>query len=267
MHNRIGLQVLVLALVFLMWNTLRLKQETLIRQVQQRLGGIPVLIVSDDEDELSAVANTVRRLSMVKELRLELPVEVKNRLLDRLEESAGQPLSSGSRELLSGTMMPGLVNITVHPALFDAAGRDSLWSSLHAIRQDLVIRYNDEFWSQRWEEIHHLRRIRLLYEAFFAALALLAAVGLRHVFEAKQDEYWRIVRRSGGDVKRRRRLYWKNSLVILLLPSTISLIVLVGYPYYTLGEITWPWQTLAMQAGCLTLAIFTSWFSQQEKMS
>jgi len=250
-----------------MWNIMRLKQEALIRQVQERLGAIPVLVVSEDEDELRSAADAVRSLSLVKHLRLELPDEVKDRLLERLEESAGHPLDSGSRQLLTATPLPGMVHIGVHPELFDAAAHDSLWSLLQSVRPDLVIRYNDEFWGQRWEEINHIRRIRLLYEAFFAALTMLAAVILRLVFENRQDEYWRIVRRAGGDVKRRSRLYWKNSLVIVLLPCMVSLGALAGYPWLSQGAPEWPWQTLAMQGGCLLLAMIVVWLAVREKLS
>ena len=267
MHSKIGLQVLVLVLVFLMWNTLRFKQEALIEQVQERLGAVPVLVVSESESELRAVADSIRGLPLVRRIEVETPADVKSRLLERLEESAGHPLDTSSRELLTSTPLPGMVHVTVHPALFDAAARDSLWSALTVVREDLTIRYNHDFWIQRWDEIGRLQRVQLLYEAFFAALLLLTAVILRLVFENRQDEYWRIVRRAGGDGKRRARLFWKNSLVILLVPAIVSTGSLVGYRWLVSGQLLWPWLTLAMQAGCLLLAVFVSWLALKEKLS
>jgi len=267
MRSKIWLQALVALLVFLMWDTLRLKQDALADGVRARLGAVPVLVISDSSDELQHVAMVARALPMVNGVVGESPDQIARRLIGRIEESAGQPLDADSRNLLQSTPLPGMAHISVNPEKFSEQAKQSLWSALQSVRPDIVIRYNDENWRQRLDEIAHLLRIRLLYDVFFAILALLTAVILRVVFENRQDEYWRIVRRAGGDARRRRTQWWKNSLVMVALPSMVSLVVMVGYLRITAGAWQWPWTVAAMQAGCMAPAVYISWLAVREKLN
>ena len=251
MKQSIFLQILIITLIIFGWNIFHLGYNYQKNYYETQLSENPMILVSPYSvifKTLEARIDTFRSVDFIV-------IESDSLIAEMLIES--YDLGSAS-ELIGNFDLPSIMKIYLNGKFYDLQQKTTLENIISKGYPEIVINYDDIYWYDSQLKKNLLFRSYLFGNAFIIVFMLIFSIFLRLFFESKSNEYWRIYKKSGGNLILRKKKYWINSLLICFIPILLTAGAYFGLKYFQLLPIEMDIRFFAGEFAFILLSVLIS---------
>ncbi len=122
--------------------------------------------------------------------------------------------------------IPDILKISFDEELLCTAKIDSLENLIKEFNDEIILEFDNESLISNEEEIKEINKKEILFKIFFLILIFIIGSTFRILFELKNNKFWTVLIKAGGDSKKRRYNFAKVSIIIIFVPSILSIIMI-----------------------------------------
>ncbi|HCX73126.1 MAG TPA: hypothetical protein DHM37_05355, partial [Candidatus Cloacimonas sp.] len=216
---------LIIFLIVSCWNTGHLfyqqqlqKWEQEVEDYYSNLSVIPMVIFSEKAAGLKALKKTIINEEYIHSIEIETNTEVVEKLIEKYHLQEAELL----KEKYS---LPHVMTIFFDTSAFDAASKQRITQLILAMDENADINYNENLWQEirgktadLKNKIHFLQQILLPIQIGISLLFILFITFLWVNFANKNNSYWHVFRKAGGNPKLRNIKFYSLLTMLTLLP-------------------------------------------------
>jgi hypothetical protein len=223
----IFLQILVICLIVFGWNVFHLAYNYQKNYYETQLSEKPMILVSPYAGMFSALEAQIDTFRSVDFIVVESDSVIAEMLIESYD------LGSAS-DLIGNFNLPSIMKIYLNGKYYDLKQKTSLENIISSGYPEIVINYDDNYWHDTQQKNSVLFSSYLFGNIFLIVFLLIISVFLRLHFESRSNEYWRVFKNSGGNLRLRKKKYWLNSLLICFIPILLAIGAYFGLKYLQL---------------------------------
>lgn len=251
MKKRLFIQFLFTLGIVIFWNLLILGKQYQEERFTRSLNDVPILLYSRLYDDLRDLQKDLESIEYIDRTEIQQDSLIAKELIEvyKLESAY---------EVLKNYNLPSTGQIYVIGSKFGFKEYRELQNLIFEKYRGISINYQDIVLQEMDETLHLLDRIFLILSIISIFSAIVVLTFFRVHFEFRNNNFWDVFFRSGGDPYKREKLFWRDTINLIFIPM---ILVTGGYwflQYYQLLPYTIDVEFFAIEAGMLLLIALIS---------
>ncbi len=225
-------QFLIVIAIVLSWDCLRLFLEARVDRIGNQLYDTPVMFFSADDGLTEHADSLLRRIAYVKHLTVIKGEESSDTLISKygLQQA---------RDILDDVNLPDILRLNLEPDDYTEGSIRELTTQADTLGIPLEYDFN------RWQSLRTAYDdaivIRGTVDIVLAFVLFLVVGSMGTWSETRNNLFWKVYRRAGGDEGKRLKNFIRNYLALVFLPVIFSAVFVFLVRKYVLQS---PWQEL-----------------------
>ena len=212
--NRIFLILITFIAISAYWGFFNLYSYK-VNKLNDSLEKIPIIVISQNDSLISKIKTSSDSLAFVSQSILTMSDSLKNTLINKYNlDNANQYLDESN--------LPNILKIYIKKGMFTANSKLVIGNTLLHFKSDIIIKYNDIFWTEVNDKILFLQNAMKIITIFFWSIFALIILYLKFIFEKLNAFYWGVFLRGGGNFSER----FIQEIIYSILISLIAIILL-----------------------------------------
>ncbi len=225
-------QLLVVMMIVLGWDCLRLFLEARVDRIGNQLYNTPVMMFSAEDETTAHADSLLRQISFVKHLKVITGGESSDTLISKYNLQQ-------ARDILDDVKLPDILRLNLEPDDYTEGSIRELTTRADSL--GIPLEYDYERWISLRNAYDDAIVIRGTVDIVLAFVLFLVVGSLGTWSETRENLFWKVYRRAGGDENKRLRNFIRKYLTIVLLPVIFSTVFVFLIRKYVMQS---PWQEL-----------------------
>ncbi len=244
-------QFLIVMMIIFGWDCLRLFLEQRVDRIGNQLYDTPVMMFSTEDETTQHADSLLRRISYVKHLNVITGSESSDTLIAKYNLQQ-------ARDILDDVDLPDILQLNLEPDDYTEGSIREL--TTHADSLGIPLEYDYERWLSLRTAYDDAIVIRGTVDIVLAFVLFLVVGSLGTWSETRENLFWKVYRRAGGDEGKRLRSFIRKYLTLVFVPVIFSTVFVVLMRKYVMQS-TWQemdlsgLQGLGLLLGALVTAI------------
>ena len=246
MKKGIFFQIIVVFIILLGWNLFHLGYEFQKEVFEESISSSPMMLLSMQEDTRDQLKLKIEDNDYIKEIKIIQDSVIANTLIANYD-------LEGSNDLLSSYLLPTAMQINFVGEKFYIEQKLELERTLLEYSPAVIHYFDNANWQDNQNKISFLTNGYYIGFGLFIIFILFISIFLRIHFEMKSNVFWKIYHSSGGQIGKRRKQFFVNSLYLCFIPLILNVAIYYALIYFQLLHIEIDYRFFGVEL--LTLAI------------
>ena len=213
---------------------------------EDNISASPMILLSMQEDTLELLSSKIDQNDYISEITIIQDSIIAKRLIENYD-------LEGSNEILRSYLLPTAMRITFVGEKFKIEQKQKLERTLLEYSPAVIYYFDEVKWQGTQNKIELLTKGYYAGFGIFIILMLFISIFLRIHFEIKSDIFWKIYYSSGGQIGKRRKQFFVNSLYLCFIPLILIVAIYYAFIYFQLLHVEIDYRFFGIEL--LTLAI------------
>ncbi|MDY6915872.1 MAG: hypothetical protein SVM86_06125 [Candidatus Cloacimonadota bacterium] len=226
------LLMLIVFVIVSLWNFSHLYYEQKIGELEEELSSyygnlsvIPMVVFSEKAAGLKALKQTIEEKKYINSITVENSSQVTQKLIKKYNLQEADLLKDKFE-------LPNVMTIFFHPEHFNEENKNMLNRLILAMDENADINYNENLWQEIQEQttslsnkINFYRKINLPLHIVISLVSIFLITLFWVHFENKNNNYWTIFRKAGGNIKIRSLKFYSLGVMLIFLPIIVNILL------------------------------------------
>lgn len=227
MKKGIFFQIIVIFIILLGWNLLHLGYEYQKDVFEDNISASPMMLLSMQENTLEQLKLKIESSNYIKDISIIKDSIIAQTLINNYD-------LGDSDEILRSYLLPTAMQINFMGEKFQIEQKLELERTLLEYSPAVIHYFDNANWQDNQNKISFLTNGYYIGFGLFIIFILFISIFLRIHFEMKSNVFWKIYHSSGGQIGKRRKQFFVNSLYLCFIPFILNVAIYYALIYFQL---------------------------------
>ncbi|PID28025.1 MAG: hypothetical protein CSB55_06710 [Candidatus Cloacimonadota bacterium] len=183
------------------------------------LESIPIVVYSYDCESLENETGKLTKYDYVGSAVIESSESITDSLIKKYD-------LKNIKKVIGKVSLPNIMYIRIIGEKFNEKAKNNLLEQLNKKEKGFALDYNDRIWEENNRRLELFNTAENAIFLTFYLIIFLIRVFMRNYAERRNEKYWTVYLHAGGDFKRVKKMFRKNSFLPIFLPVLFNFTVI-----------------------------------------